>query len=741
MVPISTDTKHIANLAKLPQELLVHILTEAFPAYERYGLFEAKEEPLELRAPDSIEGRRGIELFRENQKRFDVLMADKAMPANIRDASLRVHARVLEAEGVKGMEKQRKLLQGEPHLARAVQTILLKESQQDKGGTRRQIQGLGKDANDTLHSDPVQAVYFEVYKGLHRMVREYDPQPAWLCDWGVALTRLLQVTDGVKKLDVCLSSAGLLPAVTLLSPSGDIGKSSHILLPRLTSLHLDSLNMLTGQGGILDTGGMMLRSCPNLETLMLSNYDLVIPPPKMAKETPLHEKGICPVRFSLASSEPVKLMKLKTLIINRNNYLTNESLKHLMAVVGPNLRELRVFVPEEYIYHDNRWWTAVGALQYSAKFCDKLFDRDRVPKSMRKYWTVGTGSSQGYIMSRDRIESIYATTLEAPTQTRFVASAAVTREHNEAIARDCRPSILDYRDSFPKPAHPEREDWGAGELLNEDNLCYTPHEILTQALPWASSLRTLCLDIDVYSESIRRCREYVAHKDFCEPSPAPCTDLLTNFTSLEHLDINIILFRGLFYDNSEDAPQKAQDIKTVLPKHFDQRISREATAKEETRIHAQFVWGKGQEFDRARDFTAFTEDHWVEEEDKVRRFVLRPDKEGEENKTYCANDYVSDTYVRVLPQSLVTLTLRSPNGDSWLSDEASRPAVLGLLRALHCGQFPYLTDIIIDPEDSRVSSVSQYVGSGDNDRRKITVTAPYAKCFVDETVAPGWHTG
>ncbi|CAK7212243.1 hypothetical protein SCUCBS95973_001398 [Sporothrix curviconia] len=85
------------------------------------------------------------------------------MPETIRAAILQVHARVLEAEGVKGIEKQRELFRREPHLAQAVRTILLKESKTDKGGTRHQMQGTGKDDGDKLHNDPLQPVYFEVF--------------------------------------------------------------------------------------------------------------------------------------------------------------------------------------------------------------------------------------------------------------------------------------------------------------------------------------------------------------------------------------------------------------------------------------------------------------------------------------------------------------------------------------------------------------------------------------------------
>lgn len=85
--------------------------------------------------------------------------------------------------------------------------------------------------------------------------------------WAVPLTKLLHNTPGLTEIRMDVHGAGMYPIIE--------GVNDDLVFPRLTHITLDESSL----EGVLDIGGALLRSAPNLTHLSLLGFSKVLPPP------------------------------------------------------------------------------------------------------------------------------------------------------------------------------------------------------------------------------------------------------------------------------------------------------------------------------------------------------------------------------------------------------------------------------------------------------------------------------
>ncbi|CAK7218294.1 hypothetical protein SBRCBS47491_003461 [Sporothrix bragantina] len=485
--------------------------------------------------------------------------------------------------------------------------------------------------------DPLQAAYFEVYKSLPAIMRFRDPKPSWLYSWGPMLTRLLQHSEALRTMVISMPGAAFLPAISVTEDGFSEKKAASygncLDLPHLTTLYIDAMSKDSGLGGILDTGGMLLRSCPNLERLMVSNVDLVIPPPQMKMNDA--NKG----RFVLAATKPVKL----------ENTTTKE-------------------------------------------------------------------------------------------------------QRQEAAARDAEPPVFSYKGRIPEGC--ERAD----PRLRSLTKTFTGRTFINAMLPWASTLKTLRVTVqDDYEFLMRMYEVHGDPDDIANDVPSPLnspsyTELLTKFSALEHLELHTSMFDGLHgaeaeQHNTHDLafdPQEAHNRVRMSQMLIPSEARNIYLLQGADRTKNDFIWGAGGSsvVDEAR---AFAEKNpgasfkVVTEDTRGLKFDIGT--EDTPGYVYKADRYVSDGLVRLLPQTLKTLTLHTPHQESaWFGYYSCRPAILGLLRAVRRGEFPHLTHIRIDPDYYKdmvsLDMPSATASVGSKDVRTVELNVRYASYYIDESKAP-----
>ncbi|KIH91037.1 hypothetical protein SPBR_01496 [Sporothrix brasiliensis 5110] len=308
-------------LARIPQELLLSIMADAFPESDRF------HDNVDMTTEGHLAQRQALQEIAED--------AGAVLPVLVRRAALDVSMGYLQPTTMAALLEEVARFQAQPALGRAVRTLVL-----DVGFLAGSGSGVGADAgggddvgmSENAEEDPLVDVYRLAHEQMPASVQmpadseygssssddtdgsddmdgtdagsdaESNRLPAWVARWGVPLTRLLQRTPGLSALTMGLRGAASIPAI-----DGDDDANNRLSLPRLASLLFDQSHPFHG-GGVLDTSGMILRSCPNLRELYLSGID-------------------------------------QALYFLRGVRLTPSALDRVLRIVGPHLTKVSVDVP------------------------------------------------------------------------------------------------------------------------------------------------------------------------------------------------------------------------------------------------------------------------------------------------------------------------------------------------------------------------------------------------------------
>lgn len=603
-------------LARLPQELLVAILGEAFPSHERFHVLSDWE----------------TEAHRDRRRELQQIVddVDGLLPAMLQRAAQDVYFSFLQPACVDDLVRDLVLLRADPALGRAVRTLVL-------GSIT--LLPLSEPSTATS-TDPLGEAYRRAHEQMPESMRTMsddndDELPGWVQHWGVPLTRFLQCTPGVSKLIVGLRGAAAIPSV-------EFNDNNRLSLTNLATLSLDQFDPIYG-GGVLDTAGMLLRSCPNLQTLFLTHIDQVVGVEPEDKNENDNSESSC--SSPTLTTKPALLTHLTNLQVLQNVRLTPGGLDRLLRVVGPHLHTVVVEVPGG----GPRWKTPLMAT------------------------------------SED-----------------------------------------------------ERE-----------KRCYTSREILARLLQWTDSLRSIRLTASFKHEERVRRRELRTAAVRRVDRPSPCTSLLPRFANLEYLEINTVLFDGLFRDvetgdnGDNDNLDDFNDFNNI-DDLFDDIVNVNMPAINTPLADNNIP-------DDSDDDSADESEGGVALLHALGALDLNPDGVGSDSgssssdapgggvflhmgdeDSYDPNTYVSDKLAAVLPASLTMLVLNCPRYDAWLGPHACRPAVLGLLRAARQGRFPHLHSIVIDPAVSVGDATGVFLPDG----RVLGIQAMRADGFVNETLSP-----
>ncbi|KJR84965.1 uncharacterized protein SPSK_09000 [Sporothrix schenckii 1099-18] len=341
-------------LARIPQELLLPIMADAFPDSDRF------HDNVDMTTEGHLAQRQALQEIVED--------AGAVLPVLVRRAALDVSMGYLQPTTMAALLGEVARFQAQPALGRAVRTLVLDVGFLASSGAGASGGG-DVETSDNAEEDPLVDVYRLAHEQMPVGVQmpadsEYGSSssgdgmddsdgmdgtdagsdaestrlPAWVARWGVPLTRLLQRTPGLSALTMGLRGAASIPAIDGDDDAtADDDTNSRLSLPRLASLLFDQSHPFHG-GGVLDTSGMIMRSCPNLRELYLSGIDQVVD----RHQGPGQGESSFPL--SVSSSSPT-LTHLKALYFLRGVRLTPSALDRVLCIVGPHLTKVSVEVP------------------------------------------------------------------------------------------------------------------------------------------------------------------------------------------------------------------------------------------------------------------------------------------------------------------------------------------------------------------------------------------------------------